>query len=252
MDTDRTRPVSSAYPGISVGLLHRGERYPDDLSQDGVIYHYPETRRPGGRDISEIEATKAVAALQLPVFVITSSASSRSMRDVERGWVVDWDDATQQFLVLFGNEPPEYRADPEDEGPFNLVDPFPLPKREAVYRPNQARFRFQVLRRYSGRCALCHITAVEILDAIHLRPKHHKGSDDPRNGLVLCASHHRAMEAGLFGIEPTGHDIVYLKNGPTSTSLGIEVANLSQLPALPHESAIQWAWKKWQASIPPD
>ena len=41
-----------------------------------------------------------------------------------------------------------------------------------------------------------------LLDAAHLRPYADKGSDDPRNGLVLCATHHRAFDKRLFGFIP--------------------------------------------------
>src|SRR5690349_21053433 len=39
--------------GIAVGLLHNGSSYADDLSDDGVIYHFPNTGRSAGRDASE-------------------------------------------------------------------------------------------------------------------------------------------------------------------------------------------------------
>src|SRR5215472_10558353 len=45
-----SRPNGS---GIAVGLLHTGSAYDDDLFEDGVIYHFPVTNRPGRRDASE-------------------------------------------------------------------------------------------------------------------------------------------------------------------------------------------------------
>ena len=63
-----------------------------------MIYHYPETHRPQGRDINEIEATKNAKKFGVPVCVITHT--SHSKRDVYIGWVTDWDDAAKQFLVL--------------------------------------------------------------------------------------------------------------------------------------------------------
>lgn len=46
--------------GVTVGVLHTGTTYADDLSEDGVIYHYPATARPGVFDANEIAATKAM------------------------------------------------------------------------------------------------------------------------------------------------------------------------------------------------
>jgi predicted restriction endonuclease len=42
-----------------------------------------------------------------------------------------------------------------------------------------------------------------LLDAAHVRAYRDKGSDDPRNGLVLCATHHRAFDKKLFAIDPS-------------------------------------------------
>jgi hypothetical protein len=52
-----------AKDGVTVSILHTGRHYPDDLSDDGLLYHYPTTRRPPGRDAAEIQATKSAAAL---------------------------------------------------------------------------------------------------------------------------------------------------------------------------------------------
>src|SRR5829696_1649559 len=79
---ERTSSLTDSGTGVTVGLLHTGKAYADDLSTDGVLYHYPATNRPLGRDSSEIEATKAAGRMGLPVFVITHSAGSPGSRDV--------------------------------------------------------------------------------------------------------------------------------------------------------------------------
>jgi hypothetical protein len=66
VDTERTRGIDGG-GGITVSLLHTGRHYADELSTDGVLYHYPRTGRPPGRDRSEVEATKAAGRLRLPV-----------------------------------------------------------------------------------------------------------------------------------------------------------------------------------------
>jgi hypothetical protein len=66
VDTERTRGIDGA-GGITVSLLHTGRHYSDELSADGVLYHYPRTGRPPGRDRSEVEATKVAGRLRLPV-----------------------------------------------------------------------------------------------------------------------------------------------------------------------------------------
>src|SRR5262249_52607636 len=70
-------------------------------------------------------------------------------------------------------------------------------------RPGQQRFRFQVLKEYRPKCAVCSISHSLLLHAAHLCGKAAKGSDDWRNGLPLCATHHLAFDANLFAIVPT-------------------------------------------------
>ena len=101
-----------------------------------------------------------------------------------------------------------------DDEPFNLTEPSRRRKREAAVRQGQQRFKFRVLRRYGPQCAFCNISAPELLDAAHLRPKEYHGSDDPRNGLMLCASHHRALDAGLLAIEPGTVKLCFHPVGP--------------------------------------
>ena len=36
---DKARTGNLAPDGLTVGLLHTGRHYPDDLSEDGLIYH---------------------------------------------------------------------------------------------------------------------------------------------------------------------------------------------------------------------
>src|ERR1035441_1005756 len=66
VDSRRTSSLTPSGGGVTVGVLHTGRSYADDLSEDGVIYHYPSTRRAGGRDASEVRATKAAKELGLP------------------------------------------------------------------------------------------------------------------------------------------------------------------------------------------
>ena len=121
-----------------MGLLHTGTSYPDDLSEDGVLYHYPRTQQPT-RDDAEVSATKAASVLGVPVFTI--APGERGAKRVHLSWVEGWND----------KETPD------------------------------------------------------LLQAAHLVPVSRRGSFDPRNGLVLCYTHHRALGVGLFAIDPESH-----------------------------------------------
>ncbi|HYY17005.1 MAG TPA: HNH endonuclease, partial [Gammaproteobacteria bacterium] len=231
VDKKRTAPLTPDGSGVTVGVLHTGTAYADDLSADGVLYHYPRTQRPRARDLAEIQATKAAGKLGLLVFVITYSSALSMRRDVHLGWVEGWDDDAQLFLIGFGEtQPPPLRQGFEEEQPFVLVDKQAPARREMAARPGQQRFKFLVLQRYGVRCAVCDLRVLEVLDAAHLRPKQAQGSDDPRNGLVLCAVHHRAFDAGLFAIEPQTLRIHCRPSGPDTWALRLQYRSLEHLP----------------------
>ena len=107
-------------------------------------------------------------------------------------------------------------------------------------------FKFLIFERYILRCAVCNISATQLLDSAHLMPKRERGSDEPRNGLVLCASHHRALDTRLFAIEPNPLRVRYAASGPDADSLRIDRSTLEHLSKKPHHEAIEWLWSKWQ------
>ena len=58
---------------------------------------------------------------------------------------------------------------------------------------------------YHFTCAICELRfrlgdLVEAT-AAHIVPKHKSGTDDPRNGLALCRTHHWAFDAGVFSVD---------------------------------------------------
>ncbi len=249
VDKARTSSLTNNGTGVTVGLLHTGTAYADDLTDDGVLYHYPSTNRPATRDLAEVDATKAAGRLGLPVFVVTHSSLNLGKRDVHLGWVENWDDSSKLFLITFGDvQPPQPAIEPEQE-PFELVEKgYETSTKKVQTRPGQQRFKFRVLKRYGPQCAVCDINVPEVLDAAHLRSKEKHGSDDPRNGLVLCAVHHRALDTGLFAIEPSSLKICCRASGPDCNALRIQYTTLEHLPEKPHIHALEWIWSRWRHS----
>jgi len=213
-----------------------------------VIYHYPSTERPPNRDLSEVKSTKAAGELGLPIFVITYPTPNSIKRDVHLGWVEGWDDGSKVFLISFGTESPKtlLTGDRSDEAEFVLTQDATEKSIEVVARPGQRRFKFRVLQRYGACCAVCDVKITELLDAAHVLPKSRKGTDDPRNGLVLCALHHRAFDSHLFGIEPDTLAIVFPRNGPTANGLLISRTTLQHLERKPHAKALASAWETYR------
>ena len=64
--------------------------------------------------------------------------------------------------------------------------------------PRNPRFRRDVLRAYSHRCAICGLQ-LDLVDAAHIVPHSHpEGYDTISNGLALCVLHHRSFDTGLL------------------------------------------------------
>ena len=248
VDIKRTRPLSDDGHGLTVGFSVTGRVYADDIDDEGVIYHYPQSKESHrSRDEQDIAATKSCAKHQLPVFVVIKEGGKRNVR---RGWVKEWDDDERYFLVLFGeDEEPEYEP-VDDHQPF---EPFGDPLKEGhgkkKSRPNSVRFRHAVMDRYGIECAFCPIREWGVLDAAHLIGKEHEGSDDPRNGLPLCATHHRAIgeKRALLRMDPETLEVV-ADGGATLESLRVTKTNLNHLPNTPHKTALKYLWDKQEAN----
>jgi putative restriction endonuclease len=245
VDKERTHDILDDGAGITVALVHTGTAYDDDLSDDGIIYRYPLTGM-RSRDAGEIAATKNAAVQGVPVFIVAPSPVSQSLRRVRLGWVAEWDDRTGQFLVVFGEQPPTVSVDPEEEAPFSAFEAKQRRLSTTAQRTGQARFHFGVLLRYGPACALCRIDVREVLDSPHLVPVANRGSNDPRNGLVMCANHHRAFDAHLFGIEPGSLRICFTSSGPDARRLGVVTNDLTGLERRPHSEALTWRWDHWR------
>ena len=246
----RTGRLTEGDVGVTVSVLHTGVPHPDALASDGVLYSYPNTGRSLTRDASEIEATKEAGRLRLPVFVITYPSPNSTSRNVFLGWVEGWDDVNKVFLITFDTNRPQellHKVNADDE-PFLLVQPSSKKvKGKANLRPSQQRFKFRVMLRYGSSCLLCGVNIVELLNAAHIRPKRYHGTDDPRNGLLLCSLHDQAFDAKMFGIEPHTLMIKYRKDGPDKSALKITIDNLQSLEKKPHSEALRWFWERWNS-----
>lgn len=72
-------------------------------------------------------------------------------------------------------------------------------------RRRDPQFRYEVIRAYEHRCAVCgydlRIGASELaLEAAHIKWHQAGGPDEVPNGLALCAIHHKALDRGAIGL----------------------------------------------------
>lgn len=57
-------------------------------------------------------------------------------------------------------------------------------------------FKSRILTSYSNKCAFCGLQ-LKLIDAAHIVPVQHNGTDETSNGIALCALHHRAFDRNL-------------------------------------------------------
>ncbi|MFC5556503.1 HNH endonuclease [Methylobacterium iners] len=179
--------------------------------------------------------------LRLPVFVVTYPTPGAATRKVHLGWVQGYDDAEGWFLVTFGDAPGEIAEQGIEEAAFTPVGPKVRRQQLTKARIGQPRFKFRVFQRYGGRCAACGLIVQEMLEAAHIIPAEHGGTDDPRNGLVLCCNHHSAFDRGLLLIHP--ETLRFEARDHLLEHIQVTQSSLSSLPNKPHPEALRLRWQ---------
>jgi putative restriction endonuclease len=112
---------------------------------------------------------------------------------------VDEEPASRQFVVALDLEQMERWA---TDGAIDLD----LRRRYAVRvvrdRLHQPLFRARVLTAYEGKCAICRLRHIELLDAAHIRSDEDGGAPVVPNGISTCKIHHAAYDSDLLGVNP--------------------------------------------------
>lgn len=118
--------------------------------------------------------------------------------DIKDVWEFDWTGVENPFsdmhIAELDRTAKEILADPDKAESYALV----------LSRGNGQRvFRRAVYDAYNGECCVCGLTFSEALEAAHIMPwVQGRGSlrIDPRNGLLMCANHHRLFDRNWFTI----------------------------------------------------
>jgi putative restriction endonuclease len=170
--------------------------YADEVLDDGFLYAY----RAGEVDQPDNRALRAAHHLQAPLVYFWSTRP---------GWYkpifpayVSADDPGGRMVVV---TPGAMRGPVDEPQPVPLEDPIErrYVVRETKVRVHQARFRGRVVPAYSDQCAICRLKELRLLDAAHIVSDVEVGGEPSvRNGLSLCAIHHRAFDQNLVGVSP--------------------------------------------------
>jgi len=83
-----------------------------------------------------------------------------------------------------------------------------------------------------------------MLDAAHIIPVASGGTEDPQNGLLLCSSAHRALDAGLWAIHPKSLRIETRPQGPDSLRMRLEKIDLSSSVHLLNREALEFRYER--------
>jgi hypothetical protein len=112
-------------------------------------------------------------------------------------------------------------------------------------------FRRIILQEYVHTCAICgtkfHLDNLVEATAAHIVPKKDNGTDDPRNGLSLCRTHHWAFDKGIFTLSDD-YTILLSQAVYQAETSNFHLVNMSGHSILlpihdavkPHPDAIQW------------
>ena len=242
---DKEKTISVAPEGVAVGLLHTGRHYDDDVDETGILYHYPTTARPASRDANEIQAIKNAKTFGIPIFVIRNLGSAKK---VELAWLNDFDDNLRICVLTFhGVMPERNKFLVENNVPHGepvLFGPRKTTKSEVERAERDPLFKFNILKRFEGRCLITSLDVTEMLDAAHIIPVASGGTEDANNGLLLAASVHRALDAGLWAIHPQTLKIETLPNGPDTLRMKISRVDLSTFSNLLNKEALEFRYEK--------
>ena len=241
---DKTLTSEVAPEGVAVGLLHTGKHYDDDVDETGILYHYPTTDRPASRDANEIQAIKNAKLFGIPVFVIRNLGGSKK---VELAWLNDFDDELRICVLTFHGVLPEENNFALSNSPNSepiLFGARRTTKSSVERAERDPLFKFNILKRFEGRCLITNIDVTEMLDAAHIIPVASGGTEDPNNGLLLSASVHRALDAGLWAINPISLRIETKASGPDSKRMKLDQVDLSRSSRLLNREALEFRYEK--------
>jgi putative restriction endonuclease len=241
---DANRTGKLMQDGITVSILNTSGNYTDEVTDNRLIYSYPNTLRHPSNDKGEIQSLKNAMAIQMPIFVISEIAGG--LRNVNLGWIEGCEDKASCALVKLDEAPENIvNVNNELELQFEAKISRKLKLIEVQKIERDPKFKFNALSLYGSTCAVTDVTVERMLDAAHVVPVSENGSDHPRNSLLLSSSVHRAFDSHYWSIEPETFQLATRKIGPTLNQMKISRSSISHLRSKPHPEALQIRWDKF-------
>jgi putative restriction endonuclease len=201
------KPAGLTEP-ISITTTIDSDHAQDTIEGSRVLYDYVSREH-------DNDALKRCAEAELPLiyFLQVKKRPAPEYIVFAPVYVVGWDDAARCFLVDLSEQKPG-----EIVSPAPVVRQLQLPVMRRPDSPSEireltksyavttvqrrlydARFRNAVLDAYRDRCAVCGLHVRALLDAARVVPDRDPHPDvDVREGIALCATHHRAFDANIL------------------------------------------------------
>lgn len=108
-------------------------------------------------------------------------------------------------------------------------------------RPNQARFRHDVLSAYK-RCIITNVEMPEVLEAAHIVPFAYHGEDTVANGIPLRSDIHILFDTGNLRISPEGEVMLSDK---ARYNYGMIIPRQITIPPQVNKEFIKWRWDNY-------
>jgi hypothetical protein len=171
------------------------------------------------------------------VFVVESADRSALEKVVD----AISDEESRYEVQLYAQLTNEFRPFVAEESVDYLVSAF---KRDKA-------FREIVIREYDFTYAVCEMKfrLNDLIEATaaHIVPKRKRGTDDPRNGLALCHTHHWAFDAGIFSLNDS-YEVILSPIVEQAEKRNFGLLELNSKPILlpdnegmhPHPVALAW------------
>ncbi len=110
-----------------------------------------------------------------------------------------------------------------------------------LYRPNQARFRSDVLGAFNGTCFLTGVQVPAVLEAAHIIPVSSQGTDWISNGLCLRTDIHRLYDSGHLRFSPQGQ--IHLSASAAQQHNYGYLPDAVEYPEFVDVDNIAWRWE---------
>lgn len=247
-DLSKTRKLSFE-DGICQSILDTGRKYDDILTDSYLTYYYPDTIHKS-RDVGEINSLKISQKYNIPIFVVLGSDEDTKTKEIRLGYVQSFNDAQKSFLISFIEDnkkiinPIENIIEEQKEETDVLFDDTRQRKKalSSNRNNNQPKFNFDVFKYYQNQCAVCDINY--FLEAAHIIPVKNRGTDNKKNGIILCKNHHKAFDDIFFKINYHNYNIEILKEN--KDSLKILRDNINHLTKKPGSIFLEWRYKNYK------